>query len=244
MPDIPMDILDRLRAVEDQVRQIAGRAQMRPALNQILAGDVTVGQGGTFKVNTKTGTAQFYVGVVLPTNPDGSEQRGLLANRQDGTLALMIGNRTGSSADPQGILINDARGNALLAEDVIGGGLASPQFGADGWFGATESPQYGTASGTFTTCMRLPWKRHHPAVEAHYLVKADPGVAGEIRLVDGAGAVVATASVSSGSFTYNVVYGPVSGGYLSTQYLQWQARVTSGTGNIAVRGLSTFGINS
>ncbi|MGW3072378.1 hypothetical protein [Kitasatospora sp. NPDC001132] len=244
MPDIPLDLLDRIRQLEDQVRQLSGRAQMRPAMNQILAGSVVVGEGGTFKVNNQNGGPAFYVGGISPLNPDGTPQRGLLAYRQDGTIAIMIANQTTSAGDPQGLLIRDARANTLLAEDVISGGLAVPQFGSDAWFGVTEAPQYSTTSATFATCMRLPWRKHHPWVEAHYLVKADAGVAGEIRLLDGAGAVVSTVSVAAGAFSYDRTWGPVSGAHLATQYLQWQARVTSGSGSIAVRGLSTFGINS
>ncbi|MFF2612699.1 hypothetical protein [Kitasatospora sp. NPDC058046] len=245
MADVPLDILDRLRQLEDQVRQLSGRAQMRPAMDQILAGDVVVGEGGTFKVNTLTGGLQFYVGKMGQANPDGSEQRGLLAYRQDGTQAIAVGRTTTVQAHPQAIVMSDARGGTIFAEDVFGGGLAAPVFGADGWYGYTEVPQWTTTSSSWATCMTLPWRKQHPQVQGHYLARcSDAATAGEIRLLDGVGSVIASVTLNAGDYIVGSVTGPISGAHLSSQNLVWQARVSAGSGTVGVRGLSTFGVGS
>ncbi|MFJ9443256.1 hypothetical protein ACIRRH_15500 [Kitasatospora sp. NPDC101235] len=244
MPDLPLDILDRIRALEDQVRQLSGRSQMRPAMNQILAGSVVVGEGGTFKVNNQHGDPQFYVGGVSPPNPDGTPQRGLLAYRQDGTIAIEIANQTASAADPQCIVIRDARRQTLLAEDTLGG-LAAPVFGGSGWYGYTEVPQWTTSSSSWATCMTMHWRKQSPRVHAYYLARcSDASTSGEVRLLDGAGSVIGQATLPAGTYWADSVYGPITGAHLGYQDLVWQARVTGGGGTVGVKGLNTFGIGS
>ncbi|WP_224280652.1 hypothetical protein [Streptomyces sp. LS1784] len=243
MPDLPLDILDEFRKLKDEVRQLAGRSQMRPAMTQILSGSVVVGEGGTFKVNTKAGDPQFYVGGISPLNPDGSPQRGLLACRQDGSLAISISNITSNPGDPQCVVIRDSRGQTLLAEDAAGG-LAAPVFGGSGWYGYTEFPQWTTSSSSWATCMTMHWRKQHPRVHAYYLARcSDASTSGEVRLLDGAGSVIGQAVLSAGAYVVDAVYGPITGAHLSYQDLVWQARVTGGGGTVGVKGLNAYGIS-
>ncbi|MFF1790742.1 hypothetical protein ACFVX9_30295 [Kitasatospora sp. NPDC058243] len=245
MPQVPYDILDRIRDMEQQVRDLYGRIGQRPAMNQIQAGDVVVGQGGTFKVNDTNGSPLFYVGKISPDQPNGAEQRGVQITRQDGTQAIYLARATLSQSDPQAVIIKDARGQTIYAEDVRAGGLAAPVFGADAWLGATEVPQWTTTSSGWSTCMSLPWRKQHPQVQAHYLARCSDGsTAGDIRIIDGAGLEVARANLGAGSYVVSYMTGPVSGAHLGVQYLELQARVTAGSGNVGVRGLSTFGVGS
>ncbi|MEU1284899.1 hypothetical protein [Kitasatospora sp. NPDC005856] len=245
MPDLPADFLEEFRALKDEVRQLAGRAQMRPAMTQILAGDVVVGQGGTLRVDDTTGASLIYVGKITPTQPNGAEQRGVKISRQDGSKAIYLTRTTTTQSDPQAIVMSDARGGTLFAEDVVSGGLAVPYIGASGWYGATEVPQWTTTSSSWTTCMTLPWHKQHPQVQAHYIARCSDGTTtGEIRIIDGAGQEIAKSSLGAGAYVVSYMMGPVSGTYLGIQYLELQARVTAGSGNVGVKGLSTFGVGN
>ncbi|MER5350575.1 hypothetical protein ABT093_09615 [Kitasatospora sp. NPDC002551] len=245
MPDLPGDWSEVLRSLDARLRAVEGRSQIRPAMTRIEAGDVTVGTGGTFKVNNALGAPQFYVGGIGPLNPDGSPQRGLLVYRQDGSKAITINNMTTNPADPQGLVLRDADANTLLAEDVVGGGLSAPIFGADAWYGYTEVPQWTTSSASFATCMSLKWHKHHPRVESHFLARCSDGTtAGEIRLVDGSGGVIGQVTLAPGDYFVSYLVGPITGAHLGFQTLEWQARRTAGAGTVGVKGLSTFGVGS
>jgi len=244
-PNVPLDILDRVRDLEDRLRAVEGRTQIRPAQNQIL-GDVTIGAGGVLKALNNAGAPILYVGGIGPANPDGSPQRGLLIYRQDGTLALSVANTTGTPGQPQGVAIRDALGNTIISEDVIGGGLANPYLSTDAWVGATTAPADTTTSGTFTTLQNLQgWVKQHPKLTGHYLVQTSAGTTGEIRLVDDASNVIlGPISIAAAQFFYSFGTGPVSGSFNSMFNLHWQGRVTGGAGSIGVRGLSTYGVQS
>jgi hypothetical protein len=244
-PNVPTDIGDTIRTMQEQIRALQGAVNTRPAMNQVSSGSVTIGAGGTLRVNDTDGAPLFFIGGISPLNPDGSLQRGLLAYRQDGSLALSISNGTANVGDPQAVVIRDADSNTLFAEDAIAGGLAAPLFGADAWYGVTEVPAWTTSSATFVTLMTLSWRKQHPRVTAHYLARCSDGTtAGELRLVDGAGLTVATVVLGAGAYVVGSVTGSVSGTHLASQSLQWQGRVTAGAGTVGVRGLSTFGVGS
>ncbi|MGC0205218.1 hypothetical protein [Streptomyces levis] len=85
MPHVPQDVLDRLAALEREVRQLRGRAQMRPAMNQVLNGDVVIGEGGRLFVRDPDGTNVFETGQSA-TGDYYTRMR-----RDDGALAFTIG---------------------------------------------------------------------------------------------------------------------------------------------------------
>lgn len=62
MPYVPQDLLDRVASLEREVRQLRGRAQIRPALDQVLHGDVTIGEGGRLLVEDPSGDRVFETG--------------------------------------------------------------------------------------------------------------------------------------------------------------------------------------
>ncbi|MFI9203341.1 hypothetical protein [Streptomyces sp. NPDC053048] len=85
MAAIPLDLLDRIRALEQQVRALAGRAQMRPALDKILHGDIVIGEGGQLIAQTPNGTTAFSVGQTVQGD------WGITLRRENGTRAISIG---------------------------------------------------------------------------------------------------------------------------------------------------------
>ncbi|MBT2466556.1 hypothetical protein J7E97_01425 [Streptomyces sp. ISL-66] len=85
MAAIPLDLLDRIRELERKVRELAGRAQMRPALDQILHGDITIGEGGQLIAQTPQGAVTFKVGQTAQGD------WGVFIRRADGSRALTVG---------------------------------------------------------------------------------------------------------------------------------------------------------
>ncbi|MFE1414360.1 hypothetical protein ACIGFK_37300 [Streptomyces sp. NPDC085524] len=85
MPHVPQDVLDRIAQLERQVKQLTGRANIRPALDTILHGDITIGEGGQLIAQTPTGAETFKVG----QTPEGDW--GVVVRRATGTRALSVG---------------------------------------------------------------------------------------------------------------------------------------------------------
>lgn len=86
MAYVPQDLLDRVAALEREVRTLRGRAQIRPALNQVLNGDVVIGEGGRLFVRDPDGTAVFQTGQ-SPTVGDYYT----IMSRDTGDVAFAIG---------------------------------------------------------------------------------------------------------------------------------------------------------
>lgn len=93
MTYVPQDVLDRIAALEREVRQLRGRAQMRPALNQVLNGDVVIGEGGRLIAEAPNGNRIFLTG----QTPAGDWAVGI-ARPTDGTAALTVGDENASGA--------------------------------------------------------------------------------------------------------------------------------------------------
>ncbi|MGW1761007.1 hypothetical protein [Streptomyces mirabilis] len=93
MAYVPQDVLDRLAALEREVRQLRGRAQMRPALNQVLNGDVVIGEGGRLIAEAPNGNRIFMTG----QTPAGDWAVGI-ARPTDGLAALTVGDEDASGA--------------------------------------------------------------------------------------------------------------------------------------------------
>lgn len=240
-PNVPQDLLDELRALQERVRLLEGRSQIRPALSEIKGGTVTISEGGQLVVNGPSGDLLF-IGRVSPDHPDSSPQQGVIIRRETGAAALSVWSASGGA---QALQLYDKDGAIVIADDIGSGGIARPYLSTDAWFSATAAPTDTTSSGTFVTLQHLMWKRHHPRVTAGYLVQTSVGTTGEIRLTDDAANVVAgPVSIGSGSFTWNSVTGTLPGTFLMDTTLHWQARTTSGGGTIGLRGLSTWGVQS
>lgn len=100
MAYVPQDLLDRVAALEREVRTLRGRAQMRPALNQVLNGDVMIGEGGRLICEAPNGQRIFMTG----NTPEGDWAVGI-ARPTDGTPALTVGDEDNTSGAGQMIRI-------------------------------------------------------------------------------------------------------------------------------------------
>ncbi|MGK5631228.1 hypothetical protein [Streptomyces sp. URMC 123] len=85
MAAVPMDLLDRIRALERQVRALMGSANTRPAMNEIMSGNVTIGEGGQLIVFPPGGERPTFAVGQWPDGSYGAQMR-----RQDGSAALVV----------------------------------------------------------------------------------------------------------------------------------------------------------
>jgi hypothetical protein len=114
MAHVPQDVLDRLAALEREVRTLRGRAQMRPALNQVLNGDVVIGEGGRLIVQDPDGTPVFATGQSPTVGDYYTTMR-----RDTGRLALTIGANSypDDDAPSQMVRVWDRNGNVIVMDD-------------------------------------------------------------------------------------------------------------------------------
>ncbi|MFI6443834.1 hypothetical protein [Kitasatospora sp. NPDC050543] len=240
MPYVPQDQADWMREMENRLRALEGRAQIRPAMNQVLGGDVVVGEGGSLKINDVDGSALFYVGTISPNQPDGSEQRGVQIRRQDGTPAIYVARTTTTQADPQGIVMRDAHGATIFAEDVVAGGVAFPQWSllppAD--LMTAHWPQ--TNATSFTAVAKSYNVKASPWLGMMVSAVADGGSAGEVRVMVNGSQWGPTTSTNGVFENYAAVTGAVG----SILEISIEARRTSGSGTVYAQTLMLFGLGS
>ncbi|MEL3944506.1 hypothetical protein [Streptomyces sp. LNU-CPARS28] len=222
MAAVPLDLLDRIRDLERQVRELTGRAQMRPALNEILHGDVVIGEGGQLLVRSPTGVQHLTIGD-LNTFYDEKEF-GTVIRRRDGSTALSIFN--GQEPDkPQVLRILDAQGHGLLIEDITAGGLYKPWLPLPAMFSNEITDWPSTTSGSFVTIQRTRALLQHPRIRA----AATAGVSGntaELRLRVDETTVATTGNIMRG--TYAVPDYAVD----KDVSIELQLRRASGTGTV------------
>ncbi|MCY0942608.1 hypothetical protein [Streptomyces antarcticus] len=178
MPHIPQDVLDRIASLERQVKQLAGRANIRPALNQVLSGDVVIGEGGQLMVRAEGGVEHFKVGDI-PSYYDDTEF-GTILRRRDGSIALSIWNGQ-DAVNPQVIRIKDAKGNEILAENIEQGGLHRPHL-AQPWFDVQPVRWPKTESWSWETLQEAHIETEHGKLRV-FAQKATVGNGGELRLL-------------------------------------------------------------
>ncbi|MEU4986567.1 hypothetical protein [Streptomyces sp. NPDC021969] len=184
MAYVPQDLLDRVAALEREVRTLRGRAQIRPALNQILNGRVVIGEGGTLTVFAPDGTGLFGVGQFEPfyDHTDGTPQQGVIMQREDGTTAFTI--RAVPSAlgvDDQPVIMWDRTGHGVLADDATSGrGLGSPALPLP--FQKLPAGGEVITGSSFENCWFATVQRMNPVASIQLEFAAAPGSKCEVRV--------------------------------------------------------------
>lgn len=113
MPALPEDIIDRLRSLENRVKQLYTAANSRPPLNKFTNGTLQVSSPETHVA-------------ILQVGQWNDKEYGLSLRRQTGEPVLDIWNGSGSAAAMQPFRMHDAYGHELISDDVLTGGLARP----------------------------------------------------------------------------------------------------------------------
>jgi hypothetical protein len=155
MAAVPQDLLDRIRSLERQVRELTGRSQMRPALDKILHGDITIGEGGQLFAETPGGQRTFIVG----QTPQGDWGVGI--GREDGTAALTVGDDINDDAQMIRIWNRDRGAQKVIVMDDA----YSDRFLGRPWI---PFPMYPTANAAMqgTTSWQYAWIGRMPAQNA------------------------------------------------------------------------------
>lgn len=235
MANVPVDLLDRIRALEDKVRQIEGRTQQRPAQNQVL-GNVTVGTNGALQVLDNSGDIIFWVGGIAPAHPDGSPQRGLLVYREDGSAAISL---FSGDSSPQQLSIYDRHGEMVVADDVTNWGLAGP------WIPIPMSAGVPFTWATWASTHVGLWRAQNPLLDAEYSVFAPSGSTAQARLMINIGGTLtqlgSTISASGGETFASYAVDPSTHGLTHNAWgslvLQTQRTVGTGTCTAWVQGM-------
>lgn len=240
MAAIPQDLLDRIRRLEAEVRELRGRSQIRPAMDQILSGDVVVGEGGALSVlDPDNGHQTFRVGEIFPA----IGEFGTMIRRDDGTVAISVSR--GPLADPaqsQAVRIMDAAGNEILSGETVDpeGGLARPYLPLPIPQDESTASWPGSASTAWTTIGRSRGIVQHPKVWIYAVMARPTGVSAQLQLlVDGT--VVVTGAVN-GTLANG---GPVPGyEFGKAVEFELQVKVTAGTGTVRAMTRYLYGIQS
>jgi hypothetical protein len=206
MATVPNDLLDRIRALERQVRELAGRSQTRPALNRVADGTVRIEQGGQLVVAPSgKNFATFTVGQW----PDGAF--GTVLRRADGTYALTV-------EGPK-----EARGTVRIwsrdtaAPDRI---LVSDDVHSDRFLGRPYIPlQLHPTAAQRTTAAdwSIAWTGTGPAHNAVAVIKvstrAEAGGRVRVRIRNGTAgpAVIGEWEVPAGVWTEHAIERPLHG---------------------------------
>ncbi|GCD94082.1 hypothetical protein [Embleya hyalina] len=241
MPAIPTDLLDRIRRLEDAVRILAGRANIRPALDEILAGRVRIGEGGTLWVEAPNGE------VVLATGLYAAGKYGVYAGRSEGSgAALVIGGEDAGIPQMIRIFPRPAGHGAIVMDDATD----------DGWLGrpwlpyplpasvfATDWPS--TTGGSWGAVSRSYAPRQHSHIVVFGSAYADTGTSGQMRLVINGTQYGPTVTAPSGGFGSLDWRGPLgAGAWGDLLTIEVQCQRTGGGGSVYAHLSELYGVNS
>lgn len=230
MPYVPQDVLDRLASLEREVAQLRGRAQIRPAMNQILNGDVVVGEGGQLIAKTPGGHSTFIVG----QTPEGDWGVGL--GRENGTAALTVGDDV-NAADAQMIRIWSRDGGIIVMDDAF----------ADGFLGRPSMPipmqptsGRETSSTTTTTAWAGATRLTNAVLYAAFETFTPAGVTADVAFEDSDGEVESWVANTSNGWTSREITRPVRQGFMEHVNYRLKHSVRTGSGAIRTNCLGVY----
>ncbi|MFE6868297.1 hypothetical protein ACFVFS_17245 [Kitasatospora sp. NPDC057692] len=228
-PAQQQDLGDWMRSVDDRLRELAGRAQIRPAQNIAASADVIVAGTRALRVLQAGG-----VGDQVLLGQDGP-QRVARLYRTNGTIALAVAT---TGPGQQTATVYDAAGNPVLRDDTVWG-LARP------WIPIPMAAAVTFTATSWTTVQRGTWHAHHPVVAAEYTLSAPASTTCQARLMLDTGGtpvqlgttLTAVATDAAASFTADPAAHGLTYGQSGTLLLQVQRTVGTGTCTVWHKGL-------
>ncbi|MFE7782030.1 hypothetical protein [Streptomyces nigrescens] len=232
---MPQDVLDRIASLEREVKQLRGRAQIRPALNQVLGGDVVIGEGGQLIAQTPGGQRTFAVG----QTPQGDWGVGLY--RQDGSAALTVGDD--NLADSQMIRMWSREATAPDAERI----LIMDDAWSDRFLGRPSMPipmQSTAGQTTSSTTPTSAWtggsRLTNAVLYAAFETYTPAGVTADVVFEDSDGAVESWVANTSNGWTFHDLTKPVRQKFMEHVNYRLKHSVRSGSGEIRTNCLGVY----
>lgn len=242
-PNTPQDLIDRIRALERKVDDLSGRVNIRPALNTIVGGSVTVKGGGSLIVQDTNGDNVLNIGRVSP-DVDGEPQMATVIRRMDGSLAFAVW--TSATTGVQPVRIYDKNSNIILADETAsaGGGLAIPWMSLNVPQPLTRDGWGNTTSASYTAVLRTIVPLMQPKFYIQVIGAFSSGTgSGQIRLMVGGVQVVEAAADANIDGIFDVPSWNYTGTPQATT-IEVQAKRISGTGTYAASCRSFYGRQS
>lgn len=237
MPYVPQDVLDRIAALEREVRQLRGRAQIRPALNQILNGDVVIGEGGQLIAQAPGGNRVFISG----QTPQGDWGVGI--GREDGTAALTVGDEVSAAGQMIRIWSRDAAATdrILVMDDAYSGRfLGRPSMPIP------MQPTSGreTSNTTTTTAWAGAVRLMNAVLYASFETFTPSGVTADVAFEDNDGVIESWVANASNDWEQRQITVPVRGNFMEHRNYRLKHSVRSGTGSIRTNCLGVYTRNT
>ncbi|MCX4824254.1 hypothetical protein OG883_31235 [Streptomyces sp. NBC_01142] len=235
---MPQDVLDRLATIEREIRQLRGRAQMRPALNQVLNGDVVIGEGGQLIAKTPGGIRTFVVG----QTPEGDWGVGL--GRENGTAALTVGDDV-NSGKAQMIRMwsrdTTAPDRIIVMDDAYSGRfLGRPSMPIPMQSTAGQM----TASTNDTTAWTGATRLMNPVLYAAFETYTPAGTTADVRFEDSDGVIESWVANTSNGWTLRQITKPVRQDFMNHVNYRLKHSVRSGNGPIQTNCLGVYTRNT
>ncbi|GGP91651.1 hypothetical protein [Streptomyces roseolilacinus] len=238
MAIIPTDLLDRIRTLERQIRELMGSANTTPALNQINDGEVVIGDGGRLRVRTAAGEDLIHMGRVQPDRGPDTPQQGLMVRRDDGSMALTVRTTAPDRLETQPVQIFDRRGNVVVADDAAQRGLARPYIPYPLPRPVDTARWETTGNTAWTTLYSGPGIAQHPRLYARIAVQGSAGA--QVRLlVDGSPVGPVGGPGADLEFRESLAVA-----FSATVTFEIQAKVAAAGDTVRCRPLALYGVQS
>ncbi len=241
-------IMQKFADLQRQINELRGARTLESAA--ISRGGISILDGGSLRVIDANGVEIARIGA-LPSPEydklDGTPQPGQIWHREDGSIALFLGDLNPHTPPfKQSLQLLDRAENVIIADDTNGGiGLAVPLLPVQSMIDTNIATWPATTAGAWTMIAESWFVRQNPGVAFAIYTQADVGTTASFRLtVDGA--VVATSPPVAGTFAMwqGTYYWPHGWTFLSYGDIAIEAQVTAGTGTARAVVYSLIGAPS
>lgn len=243
IPRYPKEMASEWQKTQRDIKSLFTSANVRKALSQVstgtleILGTLTIKPGGKFNAEYTNGNSAVYVGTVSDGNVQGE---GVVLRRGDGTEVLVL---EGFSDEDSTFAIKDLNEAIIFADDEQGG-LAQPYLPYT-FVDTVNMPS--TVSGTYETIATAWIHKQHPMIRIAYY-QTTTSTTGQIKFIVSGGTADGTELVvidtTTGSTTG--IEGPITlpGDFLENFFIEVQARVDTGVGDVGCVVLGAYGVKS